>query len=238
MVISYSLFENHLTSDPDDYLARVTSQGTADQDTLVDDVIKRGTTVTRSDLLAALDAYHQAIVDRLLEGQRVNTPVANFGMAIRGTFDGADDEFDPSRHLLLPTVSPGPLTRRSIQERGRTAKGEAQVPEPNPVQYRDFDSETTNSVLTPGGPGGLTGHRLKFDATDEQQGVFFIAADGSAARASRVMRNKPADLMFMVPDGLAAGDYTLEVRTVMTTQGELRAGRLRHTLTVIELAPG
>ncbi len=238
MTIFYSLFENHLTSDPDDYVARVTSQDTVDQDTLIDDVIKRGTTVTRPDLLAALDAYNEALVFRLLEGQRVNTPVANFGMVIRGTFDGADDEFDPSRHLLLPTVSPGALARRRIQEQGRAAKSEAQVPEPNPVQYRDFGSEMTNSVLTPGSPGGLTGHRLKFDAADEQQGVFFVAGDGSATKAGMVMRNKPAELMFMVPDGLAVGGYTLEVRAVVRDKGELRTGRLRHPLVVVGVVPG
>ncbi len=237
-MIHYALFEHHLTADPDDYVARVISQDAVDQNTLVDDVIKRGSTVTRPDLLAALDAYNEALIDRLLEGQRVNTPVANYGVVIRGTFDGADDEFDPSRHLLLPTVSPGALARRRIQEQGRAAKAEAQVPEPNPVQYRDFGSETTNSALTPGSPGGVTGHRLKFDPADEQQGVFFIAADGSATRAVMVMRNKPAELMFMVPDGLAAGDYTLEVRAVVKGKGKLRPGRLRHPLTAVALAPG
>ena len=105
--------------------------------------------------------------------------------------------------------------------------------QPNPTAYSDFGSESNNSVLTPGSPGQLIGHRLKLDPADLRQGVFFVAGDGSAVQVAMVMRNKPADLMFMVPDGLAAGEHSLEVRTAPTAESDLRTGRLRHTLIVI-----
>ena len=78
----------------------------------------------------------------------------------------------------------------------------------------------------------MTGHRLKVDAADTQQGVFFVAAGGGRdIRAAMMMRNKPADLMFMVP-ALASGDYEIEVRTVTTQDGVVRRGRLRHVVSV------
>jgi len=78
----------------------------------------------------------------------------------------------------------------------------------------------------------LTGHRLKVDPADQQQGVFFVAAsDGAETRATMMMRNKPADLMFMVP-ALASGDYEIEVRTITTQDGVVRRGRLRHVVSV------
>lgn len=64
-----------------------------------------------------------------------------------------------------------------------------------------------------------------------EQGIFFVAGDSSATRASMVMQNKPAHLMFMVPT-LAAGDYALEVRVQMSTSGAPRVGRLNQVLTV------
>jgi len=231
-MIPYALFENPLTDDPNDRLARVISLGTVDVEGLVDDIIKRGTTVTRPDLLAALDLYHQVITDRLLAGYRVNTPVVNLGVSIKGTFNGLQDEFDRSRHLLGATATPGKLVRGGVRDQGRPEKREARLPAPNPIEYQDFGSETRNSVLTPGSPGQLTGRRLKFYPADEEQGLFFIAGDGSATRASMVMRNKPADLMFIVPAGLAAGEYKLEVRAAMTEEGAVRSGQLSHTLTV------
>jgi len=109
------------------------------------------------------------------------------------------------------------------------------VVQPNPTAYSDFGSESNNSVLTPGSPGRLIGHRLKLNPADSRQGVFFVAGDGSAVQATMVMRNKPAGLMFMVPDGLAAGEHRehrLEVRTASTAESDLRTGRLHHTLTV------
>ena len=77
----------------------------------------------------------------------------------------------------------------------------------------------------------MTGHRLKVDAADAQQGVFFIAADGAETRATMMMRNKPADLMFMVP-ALASGDYEIEVRTITRQDGVVQRGRLRHVVSV------
>ena len=69
------------------------------------------------------------------------------------------------------------------------------------------------------------------DAADAQQGVFFIAADGAETRAAMMMRNKPADLMFMVP-ALASGDYEIEVRTITRQDGVVQRGRLRHAVSV------
>ncbi len=60
--------------------------------------------------------------------------------------------------------------------------------------------------------GQVNGHRLKFDQADPTQGVFFIAVDGSETRASLMVKNTARQLIFEAPAGLAAGDYTLEVR--------------------------
>lgn len=95
----------------------------------------------------------------------------------------------------------------------------------------DVSSDMHNGTLTPGGMGQIVGHRLKFDASDENQGIFFVAADGTATRVTVVGRNMPADLMFMVPDGLTAGEYTLEVRAAFASN-DVRSGALAVTLTV------
>lgn len=132
MPIPYILLENHLTSDPDDYMARVTSLGNVDQTTLIDDMMKRGSSLTRADMVAFLELYYDVIIARLLEGYRVNTPVANLGVSLQGNFKGPEDAYDPTRHLLDPTVSPGPLARTRLRAEGQPLKSEAVVPEPNP----------------------------------------------------------------------------------------------------------
>ena len=232
MAINYVLSENNLVDESNAYMARVTSQGTIDVQALVDEILKRGSTLTRPDILAVLDAYHDTIIDRLQAGYRINTGLVHLGLSIQGRFNGPDDTFDPSRHTLNITSSATALARQTLRANAQMKKGEANIVMPNPEAYVDFASQSRNSLLTPNNPGQLTGHRLKFDADDSAQGVFFIAvSDGTATRASLMMRNKPADLMFMVPADLAAGEYTLEVRTTLK-QNRRRTGRLHQTLTI------
>ena len=80
--------------------------------------------------------------------------------------------------------------------------------------------------------GQIIGHRLKFDPADPQQGIFFIASDDSETRVAIVGKNKPGELIFLVPDGLASGEYLLEVRAIPRGSHDLRTGALKATLTV------
>ncbi|NJN98781.1 MAG: DUF4469 domain-containing protein [Anaerolineales bacterium] len=77
----------------------------------------------------------------------------------------------------------------------------------------------------------INGYRLKFDEADPTQGIFFIAADGSASRASLMVKNSRRQLIFEAPAGLTAGDYTVEVRSSLGN-GHVRVGHLPATLTV------
>ena len=58
----------------------------------------------------------------------------------------------------------------------------------------------------------------------------FVAAAGEA-RVQVVARNKPGELIFMVP-ALLAADYTLEVRATVHGSEDVRTGALEATLTV------
>ena len=52
MTINYALFENHLTSDLDDYAARIQTNGTADLELIAQRMIDQGSTTTKVDILA------------------------------------------------------------------------------------------------------------------------------------------------------------------------------------------
>jgi len=231
MTINYALFENHLTSDPDDYVALVQSNGSAEMEDVIDRMIEQGSTVVKADILSVLEDYHTAIENMVLEGMNVNTPGANYKATIKGIFNGQADSFDPNRHQVRASVSPGSRFRKAVEERGQPAKQEAIRPKPSLLEFTDLNSDVRNSTLTPGGMGQVVGHRLKFDAEDPAQGIFFVAADGSETQATVVGRNKPAELMFLIPDGLLAGDYTLEVRAGFG-EDDVRSGALDEPLTV------
>ena len=72
MPIKYALFENNITSDPDDYSAMVQISGSADGDDLVQNIVDQGSTVNKPDILAVTAALKLAC-----QGRRV-TPIADF----------------------------------------------------------------------------------------------------------------------------------------------------------------
>jgi len=232
MTINYALFENNLTSDPDDYMALVQPTGTAGQDAIIDRMMQRGSTVTKADIFSVLEDYFSAIEEMVLEGMNANTPSANYGASIKGVFNGPNDSFDAGRHQIRATVSPGQRLRVAVSSRAQPSKQEPGKPSPTLMEYMDYVGGERNSTLTPAGMGQISGHRLKFDPNDENQGIFFVAADGNTTRVEVVGQNKPATLMFMVPGTLAAGEYTLEVRAAVYGGNEIRKGELPATVTV------
>ncbi len=105
------------------------------------------------------------------------------------------------------------------------------MPSPNPIEYRDVGSDTTNDQITPGNIGQLSGNRLKFDPAQADEGLYFVpTADTGDVKVTTIQKNKPSQLVFLVP-ALVAGGYNLEVRARIAGGTELRIGRLDPVLT-------
>ncbi len=232
MPIQYALFENNVTSDPDDYSATIQITSSGDGDDLVQDIIDQGTTVNRPDILAVTAALKLACQRRVEQGQRVNYfGMVEFFPRIKGVFNGPLDTFDPARHRIDIGANPGSELREAVRNGASVEKVEAVKPSPNPIEYRDVGTDTTNDQITPGNIGQLSGNRLKFDAAQADEGLYFIPTlDTGDVKVTTVQKNKPSQLVFLVP-ALGAGGYNLEVRARIAGGTELRIGRLDPVLT-------
>ncbi len=154
MPIKYALFENNVTADPKDYAATVQVSGSADGDDLVQDIVDQGTTVNKPDILAVTAALKLACQRRVEQGQRVNYfGMVEFFPRIKGVFTGATDTFDPARHRIDIGANPGSELREAVRTGAKVEKVEAVKPSPNPIEYRDIGSDTTNDQVTPGNIG-------------------------------------------------------------------------------------
>jgi len=230
MPIEYTLRENRLTAEPGDYMAMVSPTRTVGLREVIQRMLEKESTVGEADTLSVLNNFEDSLISLLAEGTNVNLSFANFSCSIKGTFNGPSDSFDPSRHQVVPNVNPGKELRSAFRQGIAVSKQEAIIPMPSLLDYTDFNSGERNSIVTPGGMGQISGHRLQFDAADEEQGIFFIAADGSETRVSVAGQNMPSTLMFLLPAGLTSGEYTLEVRAKMGE--DLRTGSLNSILSV------
>ena len=148
MPIHYALFENNLTSDPSDFAAIVQSVASVDLDGVVDRMVERGSTTTRADILAVLEDAIGASESMLLDGMRVNFGgLIELFPRVRGVFTGATDAFDPARHSLDVGANPGSRVRKTVRDNAAVVKDEATKPTPNPIEYRDIGSDTTNDTV-------------------------------------------------------------------------------------------
>jgi hypothetical protein len=60
-MLPYSLNENLLTERTDDYIAQPQPKRSNDKDAIIDRMLRRGTTLTRTDLMAALRACFEIL---------------------------------------------------------------------------------------------------------------------------------------------------------------------------------
>ena len=142
----------------------------------------------------------RATIALLLQGFRVTTPVARLSPSIQGVFNDDQDVYDSRRHNLRLNASP--LLAVERRWRSNTQVSKINHPPriiPLPNAYHDVVSSTRNAILTPNSVGRVTGQYLKLEASEEQQGVFFIAEDGSKFRAPMYVTIKPAQVILFIP---------------------------------------
>ena len=234
-MLKYCLRENLLTPAPDDYMAQVTDSQVFTLEDVIDRMVKRGTTVTRTDLVAIMQLYTQECSFIVEEGGTLNTPLINTSMSISGVFEGADDAFDKKRHTVNLNINAGTALKTAVGK-VKTVKTETASTDPYITEVSDIVPGTVNTTLTKGGVVQLTGSRLKFKADDTAQGIFFVPETGNPVRAAVIAENKPARLMAIIPADLAAGTYYIEVRTKILEGNKsgktLKTGRFNKAFTV------
>jgi len=226
-MLKYCLRENLLTPAPDDYMAQIAD---------VCSVFENMRAITASSRKNKCSAYTQyacalfllnsLFLPRLFS-KRV-TALCKYMRQIQGA-----NKKHPQAYLMYVEdcflCSNAVVAHRFPQEEGVST-------DPYITEVADIVSGKVNEVLTKGGVVQLTGSRLKFDAKDAAQGIFFVPETGEAVRAAVIAENKPARVMAIIPADLAAGTYYIEVRTKYANATKqlktLKVGRFAKPLTL------
>ncbi|MDR2775983.1 MAG: DUF4469 domain-containing protein [Tannerella sp.] len=209
--MDYFLIDNCLTPDPNDQIAIPANIRSYTDEQIIDRIMQRGTTLTRPDLLAAVRAYQEEHGYIVEEGNGFNTGLINADPTVAGKFNSVTDAYDSSRHRMYYAVN----FSKNIREKfGRVKMTKVQAPVTGPiiVAVKDSISGLTDGTLSVGGVLDISGSRLKAYPDLPDDGVYFIASDGTEYKVSTLVENKPSRLIAMIPE-LPAGGYTLEVRT-------------------------
>lgn len=185
MPFKHASFQGKVTGDPDDYAPMVPSRGSADGERggspKVQDIIDQGSTVNTPGILAVTAALSMACQRRVEQSQRVNHfGVAEFFPRIKGVFTGATDSFESAGHRIDIGANPRSELQEAVRVGATVEKVVAVKPSPNPIEYRDVGSDTTNDQVTPGNVGQLSGSRLKFDPAQAHEAVFSVIGHRSS----------------------------------------------------------
>ncbi|MDX2306443.1 MAG: DNA-binding domain-containing protein [Microscillaceae bacterium] len=233
MAVKYALYENQMTSDPDDCMAIVQHDKSYSVESVLDAMMSKGSTVTKAEALSVMEEFAYGIETLLKNGGTIKTELFNLSVSVQGVFINKNDSFDPKRHRIKINISAGTRLKK-LEKELKAEKVAADKPMPTPVDFKDINSNTLNETLSSGGVGQLNGSRLKIEnEADANQGIFLISDTGVETKVSKLIRNKPAEVLFMIPEGLTAGKYTLEVRTVLKGTKEPRKNSLPYDLTVV-----
>jgi hypothetical protein len=224
MALNYGLSENKLTERPDDWSAITYPVASLDKEAVITRILSKGTTLTRTDVLAVLNALEEVVAEGSEQGYVFNLPLFNTSFSISGVFDSPLDSFDPSRHKLNINLTKG-VRLREAEKRVKLEKTNIATPLPQIQEVKDSVSGTVNECLTARGVVEVRGYNLKIEGDDPSCGLWFVNQDGTETKAEVIIENKPTRILAMIPD-LSVGTGTFQVKVVSQFSG---GGRLLLT---------
>jgi hypothetical protein len=218
MNLKYSLTENQLTERPDDYSALTHAVSSLDYDAVIQRMLNKGTTLTKTDIIAVMNSFFEVLRDAHLEGHTVNLPIINTSFSISGVFESPMDSFDPNRHKLNINVTKGTILR-DAEKNVKLEKTNVAAPLPQIQEIKDSISGSVNEVFTPNGVIEVRGYNLKIDGDDPKVGLWFIDESGKETKATVIIENKPTRIIAMIPE-LKTGNFQVKIVTQYGTGGK------------------
>lgn len=240
MALKIAVFKNYLPACPSPYIVRSGNPDVVDYDRLIDTMAKGRTTLTKTDILAAMQLYREEMQRLLAEGRTVKTPTGSFYLCAAGSLGSLEEAFLPKDQGNNHEVRLHHRTERSFEDE---ILGDLRIVR---EERPDFGSPLLRSALPVGGDasdairsGGLfqlRGLRLRFDHKEAGQGVFFIGAAGAEVRSPFYPMILPGSVMAAVPDTLAPGPYTVALRAAVNGK-DVRESRLEGVVVATAQTP-
>ena len=198
-----SVHDNLLTPDPNDFVARVSSERSLSVADICHSAATRGgADVSDAAMSHAVELFLKEMAYRLCDGFAVNTGYFTAMPVVRGVFLNPNETFDPQRHTLQFQFTQGELMRREIEDVEVKIMGVAETGL-YIGQVEDMKSRTVNEVLTPGFNLRVTGTKLRVVGDKPGVGIFFretVTNTATKVDEADIVVNNPSELMIIIPE--------------------------------------
>jgi hypothetical protein len=238
-IIEGELYDNPLTDDPNDLVARVKSNRSLRLVDICRSAAERNkdATMSAAAMESAVNIVFKEMIYRLCDGFSLNTGLFSAAPHIRGVFHSPDEPFDPARHRFLFEFQQGAELRKEIASVEVHIQGMA-VSKAHIAQVVDVGSQTTNDRLTPGNNLRVAGREIKLAGSHADVGLYFVSQDAATfgdrirVAPSAIVVNNPSELIFINPP-FGGSTYHLEVVTQFT--GSVRLLKEPRTMVLDKL---
>jgi hypothetical protein len=208
------LYENFLTSNPNDYVARVSSERSLNVPEICQSAVSRGgADVSAPAMEHSVNLFFKEMGYQLCDGYSVNTGYFTAGTQIRGVFDSPVEKFNSEKHSVFFQFNQGEILRKEIPTIEVNVLGVAE----NTTfigQVIDVKTGSVNETLTPNRNLRIAGNKIKI-AGNGDTGIYFInQTDNQRTKvdASEIITNNPSEVMIIIPE-LTPGTYNLQLVT-------------------------
>ncbi len=235
--IKAQLYDNALTENPNDLIARVVSEKSLGIGDIVRSALSNrrfardGATVSAEDMEHAVNLFFKEMAYLLCDGFSINTGYFTAQPNIKGVFHSTNEKFNPKKHSVLFNFQQGSILRRELANVEVDILGVADS-SLFITQVFDVKTESVNHLLTPNSSLKISGSNLKiaggnvepqtanreprFDgSTVRTNGVYFVNQETNKrvkVDVSDMVTNNPSELIVVTPK-LNPGTYKVEVTT-------------------------
>jgi len=210
------LYDNALSDDPNDYIARVASERTLGIDDICSSAVARGgADISAAAMSHAVKLFLKEMGYQLCDGLAVNADGwFTVAASIKGSFYSPTEQFDPTRHHCGFELHQGARLRKELETADIEIMGAAETGA-FIAQVVDIKTGAVNDTITTNRNLRILGGKLKIAGENEANGVYFVPRDGGEpvrVDPSDIVTNHPSEVMIHTPD-LPAGAYSLEIVT-------------------------
>jgi hypothetical protein len=231
------LRKNELTSDPNDYVAVVSSMGSLNKQGLIDLVMGEGIELKRETVEDVVTRYSRIAARYATTGWNVDTGLVYLRPIVTGNF--LTRLFDPAKNSIYVSAVQGVELRREIAETAIEVLGE--LPDVMYIlQVINLQSRVADGTITSGRNAQVEGAYIKIAGKDDSIGVYLVNTETGAETKldpDLIAVNDPSKLILLIPVDLEPGTYNLKIVTQFTGAGKfLKAPRqvvFSHELTLI-----
>jgi hypothetical protein len=229
MALKIAVLKNHLPNCPSPYVVRSGCSDIVEYERLVEIMAKSRTTLSQTDIKAAMQLYKEELQKQLAEGKTVKTPTGSFYLCAAGSMDSIDESYLPkdqtNNHEVRLHHKPEKVFEDSILDELKIVREERPDFSSPSVIAVEAAGEGTTGAIRSGGIVRIKGLRLRFDSKEASQGVFFVDASGVETRSQFYPLILPGTVMAGVPASLAAGSYTIVLKAAVNGK-DVREARL------------